>query len=36
MFTPELAKARQAELRAEATRIGLARRAAKKTAKKKH
>jgi len=35
MFTHELARARQAELRAEASRIRLARRAAKRGGKKK-
>jgi hypothetical protein len=35
MFTHELAKARQAELRAEAYRAHLARRAAKQAGKKK-
>jgi hypothetical protein len=36
MFTHELAKARHAELRAEASRMRLARRAAKANGKKKH
>jgi hypothetical protein len=36
MFTEELAKARHAELRAEASRIRLAKFAAKRNGKKKH
>ena len=36
MFTEELARARHAELRAEASRIRLARQVAKQAAKKKH
>ena len=35
MFTQELAKARHAELRAEASRMRLARRVAKQAGKKK-
>ena len=35
MFTQELAKARHAELRAEASRVRLARLAAKRNGKKK-
>ena len=36
MFEHELAKARHAELRAEASRIRLARQVAKQAGKKKH
>jgi hypothetical protein len=36
MFTQELAKARDAELRAEASRIRLMRSLAKQAGKKKH